>query len=84
MAWETFIGILAGTLTTISVLPQVIKSWKTKKTNDISTLMYVLLTTGIILWIIYGVLTNDLPITLANSVTLILVSSILFLKIKYG
>jgi len=64
MNWITVIGLLAATCTTVSFLPQVIKIVKTKKTSDISLLMYVVLTTGILLWVMYGLLIIDLPVIL--------------------
>ena len=83
MTLITVLGLLAASLTTISFLPQIIKIWKTQKTGDISFIMYITLVTGVFLWLIYGFLIKDLPLILANLVTLILVSSVLFLKIKY-
>ena len=84
MHWITIIGLLAAACTTIAFLPQVIKTVKTKKTNDISLLMYVILTTGILLWVVYGLLTIDLPIILANSITFVLALIVLMLKIIHG
>lgn len=84
MNFITFLGFAAATLTTISFLPQVIHTWKTKKTQDISLLMYTIITTGVLLWLIYGIFIRDLPIIAANSVTLILAGSVLGLKLKYG
>ena len=84
MHWITIIGLLAAACTTIAFLPQVIKTVKTKKTNDISRLMYVVLTTGIFLWVVYGLLTIDLPIILANSITFVLALIVLMLKIIHG
>ena len=78
------LGYLAGFLGTVSFLPQVIKSWKTKKTHDISLLMFVVLGLGVLLWVIYGLLTNQVPISLWNGVVFVLVSSLVFLKLKYG
>ena len=78
------LGLAAGTLTTISFLPQVIKTWKLKETKDISLWMYILACTGILLWLSYGLLIKDLPLILANSVVLVLASIVLFLKLKYG
>ena len=78
------IGLIAGTCTTISFLPQVIKTIKTKKTKDISMSMYIVLATGILLWMIYGILIKDLPVILANSISFVLAISVLILKIKYG
>ncbi len=84
MAWETFLGLVAATATTIGLFPQLIKSWRTKQTGDLSILMYVLLTSGVLLWLVYGALISDLPLILANAVSLIAVASTLFLKIRYG
>ena len=83
MDWITSIGLLAATATTISFLPQVIKSWKTKETRDVSLVMYIILVIGLILWLFYGFLIKDLPLIIANIVTLALAGSVLFLKIKH-
>lgn len=79
----TYIGLMAAILTTISFLPQVIKTIKTKETKDLSLGMYITFTLGIALWLTYGIIISDLPIILANSVTIILAGIILTLKIKY-
>ncbi len=84
MSWVIILGLLAAAFTTAALLPQVIKTVKTKKTDDISLLMYVILSIGISLWLIYGLLTIDLPIILANSITLILTVIVLILKIRHG
>jgi MtN3 and saliva related transmembrane protein len=78
------IGLVAATLTTVSFLPQAIKTFKTKKTKDLSLPMYLALTVGVVLWLIYGLNIQSLPIILANAVTLVLSSCILFLKLKHG
>lgn len=78
-----FIGFIAATMTTISFLPQVIKTWRMKETRDISLSMFIILATGIFLWIIYGFIIEDLPVILANSITFIFVMIILFFKLKY-
>ncbi len=83
MNFITILGLVAATCTTIAFLPQAIKTIRTRHTKDLSLGMYALLTTGIILWLIYGVIKNDLPIILANGVTLVFAATILFLKIKY-
>lgn len=77
------LGITAGIITTISFLPQVIKSWRTRQTRDISLTTLWLLGTGISLWLIYGFFRKDLPIILANGITLCLVLTIIILKSKY-
>jgi MtN3 and saliva related transmembrane protein len=83
MALITYIGLLAGALTTFATFPQVVKAWKSKSTHDISLVMYIVLTSGVFLWLIYGIAIDDLPVILANAVTLVLVSFILGLKLKY-
>ncbi len=84
MNYIAIIGLLAGTCTIISFLPQVFKTVKTKRTKDISLAMYAVLAVGLFMWIIYGVLTNNFPIILANSISFILAVIILVLKIRYG
>ena len=77
------IGFFAAFCTTIAFLPQVIKVYKTRSTKDISLSMFLIFTTGVLCWLIYGVLIVDLPIIIANIVTLILSLIILAFKIKY-
>ncbi len=84
MSLTNVIGLIAAFATTSSFVPQVIKILKTKDTKGVSLVMYVIFTIGILLWLIYGLLLFDIPIIIANSVTLILASIILFLKIKNG
>ena len=78
-----YIGFLAAFCTTFAFLPQAIKVWKTKSTRDISLYMFIIFTVGVISWLIYGITISDLPIILANSVTLVLSFFILFYKIRY-
>jgi len=80
----TLIGLIAATLTTISFLPQAIKSWKTRSAKDLSLGMFVTFCTGVLLWLIYGLLSRDLPIILSNAVTFVLALAILILKIRHG
>ncbi|MBY0500604.1 MAG: SemiSWEET transporter [Alphaproteobacteria bacterium] len=77
-----YLGILAGTLTTISFLPQVLKIWKEQDVSSISILMYTLFCFGVFFWIIYGMILNSLSLILANSITLFLAMCVLFLKIS--
>ncbi|MFN6567715.1 SemiSWEET transporter [Dendronalium sp. ChiSLP03b] len=81
--FTTTLGLVAGVLTTIAYLPQLIKTWKSKSADDLSWSMLIILCIGIILWLVYGVSIHDLPILAANVVTLILASVILVLKIRY-
>ncbi|MBV5306572.1 MAG: SemiSWEET family sugar transporter [Desulfobulbaceae bacterium] len=82
--WITIIGLIAATCTTCSFLPQVIKILQSKRTNDVSLLMYAILTTGLFLWLIYGLILKDIPLIVANSVSLALSLCVLVLKIKHG
>ena len=80
----TTIGYLAGALTTVAFVPQLLKAWRSKSTEDISLLMFLTFCTGVVLWLIYGVMINSQPVIVANCVTLTLASAILALKLKYG
>lgn len=79
----TLLGLAAAICTTVSFLPQALKIIKTKHTKDLSLGMYTVLTTGVFLWFLYGIIIKDLPIILANGITLIFTVTILFLIIKY-
>ncbi len=79
----TIIGLIAAACTTLSFLPQAIKVIKTKNTSDLSLTMYLILTTGLLLWLIYGYLINDIPLMIANAITLVFAAIILFMKIRY-
>lgn len=78
------IGLTAAVLTTLSLVPQVWRSLKTRDTRGISLGMYAAYTLGIALWLIYGLLIGDLPVMLANAVTLLLAAIVLVLKLRYG
>ena len=78
------LGLSAGFLTTISFVPQVVKTWRSKSAADISTSMFALFSLGLILWLIYGFYLQSLPIILANSITLVLTAIILILKYHYA
>ena len=79
----TGIGLSAAFLTTVCQIPQLAKSWKSKHTGDVSLWMYVMLNTGVLLWLTYGLLITNWPIIIANSITIIFTLSILFMKLKY-
>jgi MtN3 and saliva related transmembrane protein len=79
----TGIGLTAAVLTTLAFLPQVVKVWRSHRADDISLGMYGLFCVGIVLWLVYGVLTDDLPIILANAVTLALAGCVLGLVLRY-
>ena len=79
----TTLGLIAGVLTTIAYLPQLIKTWQSKSAEDLSWSMLIVLCAGIILWLVYGAYVHDIPIIAANIVTFVFAGMILVLKIKY-
>ncbi|MFZ1898289.1 SemiSWEET family sugar transporter [Methanoregula sp.] len=79
----TLVGFIAGTLTTIAYVPQVIRSWRLKETRDISLSMLVLYAVGVFLWLVYGVWSDALPIIGANGISLILILVLLGIKLRY-
>lgn len=79
-----YIGLGAGVLTSSSMLPQLIKTFKEKKAEEISLFMILILMSGIGGWIFYGVLRNDAPIIYTNSFSFILNSILLILRFKYA
>ncbi|WP_142847547.1 SemiSWEET transporter [Telmatospirillum sp. J64-1] len=78
------IGALAGILTTLAFLPQVIKAWRTRQTRDISLTMFVTFCLGVALWLVYGLMLNAWPLIAANGITLVLAGTILALKLRNG
>lgn len=83
MDYVNVLGLVAATLTTSSFVPQLIKVIKTKSTKDISFEMFLTLSIGIFIWLIYGICLNSLPIILGNAIGLIFNLMILGYKIKY-
>jgi MtN3 and saliva related transmembrane protein len=79
----TIVGLIAAAFTTVALLPQLIKVWRTKSTKDISTGMFTLFCVGVFLWFVYGFYLNDIPIVLANSLAFIQALIILLFKAKY-
>jgi MtN3 and saliva related transmembrane protein len=84
MNWITLLGLAAAACTTISFLPQAIKTIKTKDTRSLSLGMYAILVIGIALWAIYGIIIKDWPLIIANVITVIFSGIILAFKIRYG
>ncbi|PPD13725.1 MAG: hypothetical protein CTY25_10665 [Methylobacterium sp.] len=78
------IGAIAATITTLCWVPQAIKVIRTRDTRSLSLIMYVMLTLGIGLWLVYGLLIMSWPLIGANAVTFVLVLIILGMKIRFG
>ncbi len=78
----TWLGTTAALLTSISFVPQVLKILKTGNTSGISLIMYALFVTGVACWLVWGMFLGQTPVVIANGLTLILSSAVLFLKIR--
>lgn len=83
MEWTDVLGLVAGICTTIAVLPQIKKTWQTKKAEDVSPGMFSILIFGVFLWVIYGITQRDMPIIVTNGVSLALNGMMLFLMLRY-
>ncbi|MEJ2690696.1 MAG: SemiSWEET transporter [Deltaproteobacteria bacterium] len=81
--WVTVLGVAAAVCTTTSFVPQMVKTLRSRHTGDISLLMYIVLTVGLFLWLVYGFLRKDMPLMAANGVSFTLAAAILFLKIRH-
>ncbi len=84
MTINDLIGSTAATLTTTAFIPQAWQVWRTRHTADISLGMYAMFTLGVSLWLGYGILLESWPIIVANSITLLLAGTVLFMKLKFG
>lgn len=83
MEFANTLGLAAGTLTTIAFIPQVVKTWKSRYTRDISLGMFMIFSIGTLLWLLYGIRIGAVPVVIANAVTFGLSLTILVFKIKY-
>lgn len=77
------LGLIAAFCTTVSFVPQLMRTWHTKKAGDVAWGMLITFTIGVTLWLIYGILIRSLPIIVANTATLALTLTIIGLKIYY-
>ena len=83
-AWLTALGLAAGCLTTIAFLPQVVRTWRTRSTGDLSLSTFLILMTGQVLWLAYGIVIGDVPLITANAVSIVLEGTVLAFKVRYG
>ncbi len=84
MALLDYSGYAAAICTTTAYIPQVLRVWRTRSTGDISLKMFLVLVTGLALWLVYGVWRGEAPLIIANGITLMLAGTILFFKLKHG
>ena len=78
-----YLGYFAGILTVGSFLPQVIRTWRTRKTGDLSLGMFALLSTASSLWIVYGIITSDWPVILTNTGMVAMNGALALAKLRY-
>ncbi len=83
MNWEQVLGLIAGICTTVAVIPQIWKAWKSKKVKNVSPGMFAILMLGLALWVVYGAIKSDIPIIATNAVAFGLNSFMFYLMIKY-
>ena len=76
------LGAVAGTLTTVAFLPQVVRIWRRRSARDLSLAWIVTFTSGVALWLAYGIALASRPILIANAVTLGLMLLILYFKLR--
>lgn len=77
------LGLLAGVLTTLAFVPQVIRVWRTRSARDLSLASFAIFTVGVALWLAYGIAIGALPVIVANAVTLVLAGAILVMKLVF-
>lgn len=78
------LGYAAGAITTLTFLPQVLKTYKEKSAKDVSLNMFLIAAVNEVMWIVYGALKNDMVIILTNAVVLVLSLTMIIFKLKYG
>lgn len=83
MSGVEILGYSAGAITSLTFLPQVIKTWKERSAKDISLMMFLIAALNEVMWIVYGILKNDWVIILTNAVVLLMSLTMIYLKLKY-
>jgi MtN3 and saliva related transmembrane protein len=80
----SIVGFAAAFCTTFALVPQVVKAQRTRSTTDVSMGWLSILTFGTLLWLIYGLMIGDMPLIVANGISLLLALAILFFKLRHG
>ena len=78
-----FLGSIAGLLTTVAFVPQVLRTWQSRSAADLSMSMLVTFALGIVLWIVYGIMLKESPIVVTNVITLILSVALIVMKVRF-
>jgi MtN3 and saliva related transmembrane protein len=84
MSGVDILGYAAGAITSLTFLPQVIKTWKEKSAKDVSLLMFIIAAINEVMWIAYGALLNNWVIILTNAIVLAMSLTMIFLKLRYN
>lgn len=79
----TLLGLTAAGLSVVSFTPQVYKTFKTKKVRDLSLVMWIIFVIGAALWVVYGILVEDLPILITNASVFIMQSFVIWMILRY-
>ena len=80
LCFSELIGYAAAFCGTVSLIPQIVKLWKERSAKAISTTMYLIYSLGVVLWLIYGIMINSIPLIIAEIITLVLSIAILIMK----
>ena len=84
MEFSALIGYIAGSCTTFAFLPQVFRTWKMRSCIELSWIMLLVFGLGVFLWFIYGIFIDEMPVVLANGITLLLVAILVVMKTRFG
>jgi len=84
MDLTNLLGYVAGTLTTIALVPQAWRTFRTRDVSGISLKMYCIFTLGVAVWLAYGIVLGEMPMIFANSVSLVLACLVLAMKLRFG
>ena len=84
MTATALVGLIAGLLTSGAAIPQVLQTYRTKHARDLSMWQLILLTLGMVLWLIYGLSLNDLPLILANTFSIACYAALIAMKLTYA
>ena len=84
MSHATLIGLVAGALTTLSWLPQVLRAFRTHSTGDFSWGWFAMFGTGVAIWLIYGLVGDAPAVAATNALTFLLVLGLCALKVRHG
>jgi MtN3 and saliva related transmembrane protein len=83
MHWIEIVGLMGAFLSSITFIPQVYKAWQTKSVGDLSVWMVLIVLTSVIVWLVYGIYLNLLPVIIANATILVMALMLLYFKLTF-